>query len=79
MAQTKNLLQEIQTLIEEGMDWDQIASLYGIPYSWVVESHNMLEEEYARQYDDSMDGDHGSALASVGWGTDEDYNHYEYD
>lgn len=26
--------------------------------------------------DDSMDGDHGSALASAGWGTDEDYNCY---
>jgi hypothetical protein len=24
-------------------------------------------------YDDSMDGDTASALASVGWGTDEDY------
>lgn len=24
-------------------------------------------------YDDSMDGDHESALASAGWGTDEDY------
>ena len=24
-------------------------------------------------YDDSMDGDAGSALASAGWGTDEDY------
>ena len=23
--------------------------------------------------DDSMDGDHASALASAGWGTDEDY------
>jgi hypothetical protein len=22
---------------------------------------------------DDMDGDHGSALASAGWGTDEDY------
>jgi len=26
---------------------------------------------------DEMDGDHGSALASAGWGTDEDYDHYE--
>jgi hypothetical protein len=25
------------------------------------------------RYDDSMDGDHASALASAGWGTDEDY------
>jgi len=24
-------------------------------------------------YDDSMDGDHESAFASIGWGTDEDY------
>ena len=27
-------------------------------------------------YDDSMDGDHASALASCGWGTDEDYGYY---
>lgn len=27
-------------------------------------------------YDDSMDGDHDSALASVGWGTDENYGYY---
>ena len=26
------------------------------------------------QPDESMDGDHASALASAGWGTDEDYN-----
>lgn len=24
-------------------------------------------------FDDSMDGDHDSALSSAGWGTDEDY------
>lgn len=27
-------------------------------------------------YDDSMDGDHASALASAGFGTDEDYGCY---
>lgn len=31
------------------------------------------DDEGERDYDDSMDGDHESALASVGWGTDEDY------
>jgi hypothetical protein len=30
-------------------------------------------EDDGEDYDDSMDGDHGSALASCGWGTDEDY------
>ena len=33
----------------------------------------ILDDEEA---DDSMDGDHDSAMASVGWGTDEDYGHY---
>lgn len=27
------------------------------------------------EFDDSMDGDHESGLASAGWGTDEDYQH----
>jgi hypothetical protein len=31
-------------------------------------------------YDDSMDGDEESGLASAGWGTDEDYGDYgDYD
>ena len=25
-------------------------------------------------FDDDMDGDHASAFASIGWGTDEDYD-----
>jgi len=35
--------------------------------------HSRLVEQSDDCYDDSMDGDHGSALASAGWGTDEDY------
>lgn len=31
------------------------------------------------EFDDSMDGDHESALASIGWGTDEDYGAYGSD
>ena len=27
-------------------------------------------------YNDSMDGDHDSAMTSAGWGTDEDYGYY---
>lgn len=36
-------------------------------------------EDDADEYDDSMDGDHESALASAGWGTDEDYGYYGED
>jgi hypothetical protein len=33
-------------------------------------------EDVDDRYDDSMDGDHESGLASAGWGTDEDYGSY---
>ena len=33
-------------------------------------------DAYLDEYDDSMDGDHESGLASAGWGTDEDYGYY---
>jgi hypothetical protein len=35
-----------------------------------------LENGWDDSYDDSMDGDHESGLASAGWGTDEDYGYY---
>jgi hypothetical protein len=33
-------------------------------------------DDYEDDFDDSMDGDHESGLASAGWGTDEDYGFY---
>ncbi len=55
----------------------------GGPYLW---EESMLDLIYTYAdvdvdsdedgYDDSMDGDHESALASCGWGTDEDYGGY---
>jgi hypothetical protein len=38
-----------------------------------------LENGWDDSYDDSMDGDHESALASAGWGTDEDYGYFGED
>ena len=38
---------------------------------------NELSERFEEEdYDDSMDGDHDSAMASAGFGTDEDYGYY---
>ena len=34
-----------------------------------------LQAEYESEYNDSMDGDHDSAMASAGFGTDEDYGY----
>jgi len=33
-------------------------------------------EDLENNWDDSMDGDHDSAMTSAGWGTDEDYGYY---
>ncbi len=41
-----------------------------------AERNGLLDDEEGADVDDSMDGDHDSAMASVGWGTDEDYGHY---
>ena len=41
----------------------------GVPVIEYCEEIAVDEEDF----DDSMDGDAGSALASAGWGTDEDY------
>lgn len=34
------------------------------------------ESDPEPDFDDPMDGDHETALASCGWGTDEDYGYY---
>jgi len=34
------------------------------------------EDDEGDRIDESMDGDHASALTSAGWGTDEDYGYY---
>lgn len=44
---------------------------YGADYYFFVDVGDIDDD-----YDDGMDGDAESALASAGWGTDEDYGYY---
>ena len=60
---------DIQEDLANGLSFEVIAERHSVPISWVSEAAEMMEDNY----DDSMDGDHASALASAGWGTDEDY------
>lgn len=56
---------------------EKMANEYSVAYNGpvaIVEVEDEWEDDY--DYDDSMDGDHESALASCGWGTDEDYGYY---
>lgn len=41
------------------------------------DDENSGEIDWYDENDDSMDGDAQSAFTSAGWGTDEDYGHYE--
>jgi hypothetical protein len=66
----------------EGCDAATIAFLYDLPVAEVMEVLDQIDHdelEAMQEFDDRMDGDFDSAMASAGWGTDEDYNHYEYD
>jgi transcriptional regulator with XRE-family HTH domain len=54
---------------------EQIAKLFGVTVEYVSAVERAMIEEVDV---DSMDGDNASALASAGFGTDEDYNCYDY-
>jgi hypothetical protein len=69
---------EIRDLLDEGLTPQRVATLLDCPLQMV---YDVIEAETAddSHYDDSMDGDHESALASAGFGTDEDYGYYGED
>jgi hypothetical protein len=46
---------------------------------YLYDGHDDFYEDVDDTFDDSMDGDTESALASAGWGTDEDYGYYGED
>ena len=54
---------------------EELAQNFNIPISFVeqaLENNPLVDADY----DDSMDGDFDSAMASAGYGTDEDYGYY---
>lgn len=69
-----NLVLDIQSDIADGiLSFGRIAELHGVTREDV---ELIAEEMQEAEYDDSMDGDHDSAMASAGFGTDEDYGYY---
>ena len=78
MSAFKDMLIDIQESIERGtMTYQQIADMYGIPVKDVMMIAEELMDQFDdSQFDDSMDGDFDSAMASAGMGTDEDYGYF---
>lgn len=78
MSRMSELMIDIAEEIEIGeLYFKQIAQKFNVPLSWVDEVALEMRNYPQDSYDDSMDGDAASALASVGWGTDEDYGSYD--
>lgn len=76
MAAIKESVTEIIEMLNDGYSPSEVSSYFG--YS--VEMVEQIASEYGivddAEYDDSMDGDFDSAMASAGFGTDEDYGYY---
>jgi NAD-specific glutamate dehydrogenase len=66
---------EIRNMLDEGLTPARISTLLGIPMQMV---YDIVDAQTAddSHYDESMDGDFDSAMASAGFGTDEDYGYY---
>jgi hypothetical protein len=77
MSVMADLNAQILELADEGLKPISIAGILAIPLEMVYDA--LEAEEVGDLYDDSMDGDFDSAMASAGLGTDEDYGVYGYD
>lgn len=74
MSKIAEMVMDIQSDIADGiLSFGAIAERYNINREDVeLIADEMVEQEY----DESMDGDFDSAMASAGFGTDEDYGYY---
>lgn len=71
-----DFIMDIQEDILDGlMTFQEIAMKWNCPVSWVYEAERMLDRQMDEPDPGDMDGDAVSALASIGWGTDEDYGY----
>jgi len=78
MSAFKDIMIDIQETIERGtMSFQQIADIYGLPRADVeLIAQELMDQFDDSAYDDSMDGDFDTAMASAGMGTDEDYGYF---
>ena len=73
MSKMGELSMEIEELYLQGFDVYAIATILNIPVELV---DGFVASFMDVEYNESMDGDFDSAMASSGMGTDEDYGDY---
>ena len=74
MGKMKDLAYDVEQLYCEGLSEQAIAEELKIPLEMVIDCVNEFGN-YAL-YDEFMDGDFDTAMASAGFGTDEDYGYF---
>ena len=73
MSKMSELAMEIEQLYLQGYNEFTISTMLSIPVELV---DNFVASFMDVEYNESMDGDFDSAMASAGMGTDEDYESY---
>ena len=73
MSKMSELAMEIEQLYLQGYNEFTISTMLNIPVELV---DNFVASFMDVEYNESMDGDFDSAMASAGYGTDEDYGSY---
>jgi len=73
MSKMAELAMEIEQLYLEGYNEFTIATMLNVPVELV---DNFVASFMDVEYNESMDGDFDSAMASAVYGTDEDYGSY---
>ena len=77
-----DILIDIEEMWSNGKSFDEIAKAinkqYGVYYTEaeVDRAISQIIEDQDQGYNDDLDGDFDSAMASAGLGTDEDYGYY---
>jgi len=73
MSKMAELAMEIEQLYLQGYNEFTIATMLNIPVELV---DNFVASFMNAEYNENMDGDFDSSMASAGMGTDEDYGSY---
>ncbi len=79
MGAFNNQIIEIVEMLRDGYSVSEVSSYFGYSTEMVEQiasEYGIVDDTNEPEYDDSMDGDFDSAMASAGFGTDEDYGYY---
>lgn len=78
MGAIKQKVTDIVAMLCEGYSTTEVANYFGEQVETINEiaADYGVADDFDAEYDESMDGDFDSAMASAGFGTDEDYGYY---